>query len=247
MAERKTLTDRVVEWLGRRIPVEPRELLSMLTFTGLLYGPVDERLHIRDALQKMLRKPVPKHVNWTFCFGGITMLLFMVQAFTGILLALYYKPSPQAAYESVQHIMNNVRMGWLIRQIHAWGANLMILMLFLHMMRVFLYGAYKSPREMNWMAGVILLFLTLMFAFTGYLLPWDQLAFWAVTVGTEITASFPIVGKYILMIARGGENVTGDTLARFFALHVIVLPVATGALMAIHLFMVRRQGISGPL
>jgi len=159
----------------------------------------------------------------------------------------YYKPSPQAAYDSVQHIMNNVRMGWLIRQLHAWGANLMILMLFLHMMRVFLYGAYKPPREMNWMVGVILLFLTLMFAFTGYLLPWDQLAFWAVTVGTEIFASFPIVGKYILVIARSGENVTGDTLARFFALHVIVLPVATGALIAIHLFMVRRQGISGPL
>jgi len=247
MAERKTLKSRIIEWFGKRIPLEPRDLLSMLTFTGLLYGPVDERLHIRDALQKMLRKPVPKHVNWTFCFGGITMFLFMVQAFTGILLALYYKPSPEAAYESVQHIMNNVRMGWLIRQIHAWGANLMILMLFLHMMRVFLYGAYKPPREMNWMAGVILLFLTLTFAFTGYLLPWDQLSFWAVTVGTEIFASFPIVGKYILLIARGGENVTGDTLARFFAAHVIILPVATASLIAIHLLMVRRQGISGPL
>jgi cytochrome b6 len=143
--------------------------------------------------------------------------------------------------------MNNVRMGWLIRQIHTWGAHLMILMLFLHMMRVFLYGAYKPPREMNWMAGVILLFLTLTFAFTGYLLPWDQLSFWSVTVGTEIFASFPIFGKYLLLIARGGDSVTGDTLVRFFAAHVIILPIATAAFMAIHLLMVRRQGISGPL
>ncbi len=238
---------RFKRWMGRRIPLDLKELIGLLSFTGLLYGPIDRRLGVREALQKMLKKPVPSHVNWTFCFGGITMLLFAIQAITGILLALYYKPSPDAAYDSVQHIMQNVTLGWLIRQVHAWGANLMILTLFLHMMRVFLYGAYKPPREMNWMVGVMLLFLVMTFGFTGYLLPWDQLAYWATTVGTEIVAGIPFVGKYILWVARGGESVSGETLSRFYAAHVIVLPVLTSAFVMIHLIMVRRQGISGPL
>lgn len=247
MAEKKRLRDRIIEWLGKRVPLDARELLELLTFTGLLYGPIDKRLNVREAIEKTLKKPVPKHVNWTFCFGGITLFLFMVQAFTGILLALYYKPSPEAAYASVQHIVNDVRLGWLIRQVHAWGSHLMILTLFLHMMRVFFYGAYKPPREMNWMLGVILLFVVLSFSFTGYLLPWDQLSYTATAIGTGIFSSLPFVGKYLLWIMRGGETITGETLARFFAAHVILLPALTTILIAIHLIMVKRQGISGPL
>ncbi|MFQ6082692.1 MAG: cytochrome bc complex cytochrome b subunit [Candidatus Aminicenantia bacterium] len=234
-----------LEWLNDQIDL--KEILSWLTFTGFIYGPLDRRLEIKEALQKMLKKPVPKHVNHWFCFGGITFLLFMIQVITGTLLAIYYKPTAHDAYASVQHIMNDVTLGWLIRQIHAWGANLMILTLIIHMLRVFFYGAYKHPRELNWTIGVLLLLLTLTFGFTGYLLPWDQLAYWATTVGTELIGSFPLVGQYILIILRGGTDVTEVTLNRFYAVHVIILPWVTAGLMALHFIMVRRQGISGPL
>lgn len=233
------------EWLSDRIDL--KEILSWITFTGLIYGPIDRRLDIKEALQKMLKKPVPKHVNYWFCFGGITFLLFMIQVITGTLLAIYYKPTAHDAYASVKYIMHNVTLGWLIREIHAWGANLMILTLFIHMIRVFYHGAYKHPRELNWMVGVLLLILTLTFGFTGYLLPWDQLAYWATTVGTELIGSFPIFGKYILVLLRGGNDVTEVTLNRFYAIHVIVLPWVTAILMAVHFLIVRRQGISGPL
>ena len=247
MAENKKFRNRFTEWLEQRIPLDPRELLGLLSFTGLIYGPIDKRLSIRETIEATLKKPVPKHVTWTFCFGGITMFLFMLQAITGILLSLYYKSSPDAAYDSVQYIMNNVPLGWLMRQLHAWGAHLMVLMVLLHMMRVFFYGAYKPPREMNWMVGVILLFLTFTFSLTGYLLPWDSLSYAGSAVGTGIIGSMPFIGKYMLLIARGGETVSAETLSRFFAMHVIILPAVTAMLIAVHLIMVRRQGISGPL
>jgi ubiquinol-cytochrome c reductase cytochrome b subunit len=237
---------RIVRWLSRRFPWDTKEMLRLLTITSVFYGPVDRRLHLRDAIDKMLKKPVPKHLNWTFTLGACALFLFMVQAFTGVLLSFYYKPSPESAYESVQHIMVDVRFGWLIRQIHAWGANLMVAIVFLHMLRVFFYGSYKAPREMTWMVGVGLLFLTLTFAFTGYLLPWNQLAYWATTVGTEILASIPLIGKPLLHIARGGETVSGETLSRFYAVHTIILPGFTTMMIMLHLFMVRRQGISEP-
>lgn len=247
MPEGRASESRIARWLRQRFPWDAKEVLSWLTIVGVFYGPVDRRLHIRDAIDKMLKKPVPKHLNWTFCLGASALALFMIQAFTGVLLAFYYKPSPESAYESVQHIMNNVHLGWLIRQIHAWGANMMVAMVFLHMLRVFFYGAYKTPREITWMVGVMLLFLTLTFAFTGYLLPWDQLSYWATTVGTEIFASIPIIGEPLLHITRGGEAVSGETLSRFYTVHTVILPGFTAMMIMLHLFMVRRQGISGPL
>lgn len=224
-----------------------REIISLLTLTGFVYGPLDERLSIREALEKNLKKPVGDHVNWTFCFGGITFLFFIVQAFTGVLLLMYYEPTTAAAYKSVVHITNNVPFGWLMRGIHHWAANLMTVFVFLHMLRVFFYGAYKAPRDFNWVTGVVLLLLTLGFGFTGYLLPWNQISYWATTVGTEIPSAVPIAGDLIKMLIRGGNDVTQATLTRFFAVHVLILPASIAAFLIGHFLMIRKQGISEPL
>jgi len=246
MKETKGRGSRLYEWFNDRIDVN--QILGwFLSASGIIYGGLDRRLEFREALEKALKKPVPKHVNWTFCFGGMTFFLFLIQAATGILLTLYYRPTPEGAYESVRHITNHVYYGWLIRGIHHWAANVMILMVILHMLRVYFYAAYKPPRELNWLVGVGLLGITLAFGFTGYLLPWDQLAFWATTVGSQIAGAVPIVGAPLLVMMRGGETVTGETLTRFFAAHVIILPVATIVLLALHFLMIRRQGISDPL
>jgi quinol-cytochrome oxidoreductase complex cytochrome b subunit len=237
---------RFLAWLNERI-----DLLALAGFVasllGILYGELDKRLEVKEAFSKALKKPVPRHVNWPFCFGGITFFLFLVQVVTGILLTLYYRPSPDAAFESVKHITNDVTFGWLIRGVHRIAAHLMIIAVLLHMLRVFLMGAYKPPRELNWVVGVMLLGITLTFGFTGYLLPWDQLAYWATTVGTEIAGAVPLIGPAMLVIMRGGENVTGETLTRFFSIHVIILPLIAFALLGVHFLMIRRQGISGPL
>jgi hypothetical protein len=209
---------------------------------------VDERYKISAPLTKILKKPVPKYaLNWWYCLGGITAFLFVVQAITGILLAFYYKPTPEAAYASIQYIESQVYFGRAIRAIHAWCANGMIVMCVAHMLRVFIMGAYKRPRELNWVSGVLLLVLTLVFGFTGYLLPWDQRAFWATTVGSEIAGAIPSIGNLALVFLRVGWNVTGETLSRFFALHVIIVPLATVTLMGAHFLMIRRQGIAKPL
>jgi cytochrome b6 len=179
--------------------------------------------------------------------GGITFALFVIQGITGILLSLYYKPTPEQAYESILFIMNNVRFGWLIRSIHSWSASLMIAFCIAHMLRVFITGSYKNPRELNWVAGVFLLLLTLAFGFTGYLLPWDQKALWGSTVGSEILGVVPLIGDALLGLLRGGAEITGLTLTRFYGLHMLVLPVLVFIFLAVHFVIIRRQGISGPL
>lgn len=209
---------------------------------------VDERYEISEPLSKILKKPVPKYaLHWWYCLGGITAFLFVVQGITGIMLAFYYKPTPEAAYESIRFIETQVHFGAGIRTIHHWAANGMIVMCIAHMLRVFITGAYKPPRELNWISGVLLLVLTLTFGFTGYLLPWDQRAFWATTVGTEIAGSIPIIGDLALVFLRVGWDVSALTLSRFYGLHVIVLPLATVLLMGMHFLMIRRQGIARPL
>jgi quinol-cytochrome oxidoreductase complex cytochrome b subunit len=224
-----------------------REMFELFSLTGFIYGQLDDRLDIKDAVEKNLSKPVPPHVNWTFCFGGITLFLFMVQAVTGIMLLMYYRPTVAEAYQSVVYITNNVPFGWLIRGLHHWAANGMIVMVSLHMLRVFFYGAYKPPRDFNWVTGVILLMLTLGFGFTGYLLPWNQISYWATTVGTEAPGAMPVIGEYIIILMRGGPSITQITLTRFFAIHVVILPLAIGFFLMGHFFMIRKQGISGPL
>lgn len=209
---------------------------------------LDERYEISEPLSKVLNKPVPKYaLRWWYCLGGITAFLFVTQAVTGIMLAFYYKPTPDAAYASIQYIESQVRFGSSIRMIHHWAANGMIVMCIAHMLRVFIMGAFKPPRELNWVSGVVLLLITLLFGFTGYLLPWDQRAYWATTVGSEIAGSIPVIGDIALVFLRVGWDVTEQTLSRFYALHVIALPIITLGMMGAHFLMVRRQGVAKPL
>lgn len=225
-----------------------RESVNLLTLlTGILYGELDERLDIKEAIKKQLKKPVPHHVNWTFCFGGISFFLFIILVITGVLLLMYYRPTTAEAYDSVVLITNIVPYGWLIRGLHHWAANLMILMVVLHMLRVFFYGAYKPPRDLNWVVGVLLLLITLVFGFSGYLLPWNQVSYWATTVATDGAGAIPLIGDKLKYFIRGGPEVSQLTLTRFFALHVVILPAVTFILLFLHFGMLRKQGISGPL
>jgi len=209
---------------------------------------LDERFDVRIPLETFLKKPVPKHaIRWYFCLGGITFTLFVIQGITGILLSLYYKPTTDQAYESILFIMNNVRFGWLIRSIHSWSSTLMIAFCVAHMLRVIITGSYKNPRELNWVAGVFLLLLTMAFGFTGYLLPWDQKALWGSTVGSEILGIIPLIGGALLGLLRGGAEITGLTLTRFYGIHMLVLPLLTFLFLGFHFIIIRRQGISGPL
>lgn len=209
---------------------------------------VDERYQLSETLQPILSKPVPDwQRRWYYCLGGLTFFLFIVQGITGIMLAFYYKPTPAEAYASIQFIENEVLLGSAVRTIHHWVANGMIVMACAHMLRVFIMGAYKPPRELNWISGVLLLVMTLAFGFTGYLLPWDQRAYWATTVGTEIAGSIPVIGQLAFVFLRAGWNITSLTLSRFFGLHVLVLPLVTVVTMLAHFLMVRKQGIMKPL
>jgi cytochrome b6 len=206
-----------------------------------------ERLGLDSAQALAAKKHVPLHGTTVFYFlGGMALFLFGIQVATGGLLSLYYKPSPDQAFESVRAIMTEVDFGWLIRSVHVWSANLLIGVLFLHVLTTYMMRAYRGPREITWITGVLLLLLFLAFGFSGYLLPWNQLAFFATRVGTAIVGVVPWVGKYLLLLARSGENVTGDTLARFYALHVVIFPLCAFALLGVHLFLVQKHGISIP-
>lgn len=206
---------------------------------------LDERYRLQVLWHAMVEVPIPRRAQ-TYFLGGITLFLFGVQAITGILLAVYYQPTPERAYDSILFIMNDVAFGWLIRSIHAWGANLMIIFCVLHLLRVFLQAAYKAPRELTWVAGMFLLLVTLGFGFTGYLLPWDQRAFWATVVGSNIADAVPFIGDQALIFLRSGPEITALTLTRFFAAHVLILPASLGALLVLHLVMVHQQGLADP-
>jgi cytochrome b6 len=208
---------------------------------------LDERLSL-SSLGKMASKkevPLHRHSIWYY-FGGMTLFLFTVQVVTGILLLLYYRPSADGAFESVQFIMTEVQFGWLIRSIHSWSANLMIATLFIHLFSVFFLRAYYPPREITWISGVILLFIVICFGFSGYLLPWNKLAFFATKVGTEIAGVVPVVGRPVLRFLRGGDDVTGATLTRFFGFHVAVLPATATVFIGIHVLLVQLHGMSVP-
>jgi len=223
-------------------------MVGPTTPRGPLWTWLDERLGLAD-LEKLAHKkqiPVHRHSLWYY-LGGMTLFLFGVQVITGILLLLYYRPSAEEAYESVQFLMAEVQFGWLIRSIHAWSANLMVFALFLHMFSVLLLKAYRPPREITWLSGVGLLGLALGFGFTGYLLPWNELAYFATKVGTEITGAVPLAGAFLLRLLRGGDEVTGATLTRFYGIHVAILPAITVAILGLHLFMVQKHGMSVPL
>ena len=208
---------------------------------------LDERLEWDELVAPLRKKTVPLHrFSYWYFLGGITLFLFVIQVLTGILLLLYYRPGANEAFESVQYIMTQVQFGWLIRSIHSWSANLMIFTAFAHMFSVLFLKAYRKPRELTWVSGVILLFVVMGFGFSGYLLPWNTLAFFATKVGTEITGQVPIVGRPMMIFLRGGEEVTGATLTRFFGFHVAVLPGLATVLILLHLLLVQRLGISVP-
>jgi quinol-cytochrome oxidoreductase complex cytochrome b subunit len=204
---------------------------------------LDERLGLDAIYGAVLDRKVPK-VNWWFTLGSASLFLFVMQGITGIFLTMYYVPDPQKAYDSIEYIMNGLAFGWLIRGIHHWGASLMVLVVFLHMLRTFYYGAYKYPREMTWITGTLLLLLTLGMGFTGYLLPWNQRAYWATTVGTAIAGSVPFVGDFILKVLRGGSDLSALTLTRFFSAHIWMLPAALAGLIGVHMYLIIRLGIS---
>jgi quinol-cytochrome oxidoreductase complex cytochrome b subunit len=208
---------------------------------------VDERLDLTEIKHFIAEKGVPIHTQEVWYYlGGMTMFLFGVQVFTGILLLLYYRPSAAEAYESVQFIVTQVQFGWLIRNIHSWSANLLVALAFAHFFSVFFLKSYRKPRELTWLSGIFLLFLMLGFGFSGYLLPWNELSFFATKVGTGSAGAVPVVGHFMLRLLRGGDDVTGATLSRFYGLHVAILPAVTTALVVMHLLFVQRQGMSVP-
>jgi quinol-cytochrome oxidoreductase complex cytochrome b subunit len=204
---------------------------------------LDERVGWRQVWDAIFLRKIPK-VNWFYTLGSASLFVAVNQMVTGILLTIYYVPTPDHAYDSVQYITTQVPAGWLIRGLHHWGASAMVVLVVLHMLRVIFYGSYKYPREVTWFSGVLLLIVTIGFGFTGYLLPWDQKAYWATTVGTRIAGTPPLIGEWILRIVRGGEEITAVTLARFFGVHIWVLPTILLILLGIHLYLIIRIGIS---
>jgi cytochrome b6 len=216
------LSQRILRWLEERFGA----------------GAVEEFLRHKTV-------PIHRQTVWYY-FGGMTLFLFVVQVLTGILLLLYYRPTPEDAFESVQYIVTQVRFGWLIRSVHSWSANLMVFTAFVHMFSGYFLKAYRKPRELTWISGMLLLFVVMGFGFSGYLLPWNTLAFFATKVGTEMAGAVPFVGKWFLTFLRGGEEVTGATLTRFFGFHVAVLPGLATVLLAMHLLLVQRLGMSLP-
>ena len=213
-----------------------------------IYSWVDERVHLEDLVEFLGKKYVPihRHSVWYY-FGGVSLFLFIIQVVTGILLLLYYKSGEELAFESIQFIMSKVQFGWLIRSIHSWAANLFVLSAMIHMFSVYFEKSYRKPREATWLTGMLMFFLALGFGFSGYLLPWNELAFFATKVGTDIAGVVPFLGKPIMQFLRSGEEVTGATLSRFFGFHVAVFPGIFTILLGTHLVLVQRQGMSEPL
>jgi quinol-cytochrome oxidoreductase complex cytochrome b subunit len=208
-----------------------------------VYEWLDERLDFQGVYKNLLDRPEPEG-NWWNTLGSASLFLFVMQGLTGIFLTVYYTPSPDHAYDSIQYIMNDLAFGWLIRGIHHWGASLMVLVVFIHMVRVFVTASYKYPRELTWLVGIGLLLLTVGMGFTGYLLPWHQQAYWATTVGTRIAGSFPFIGDFILKVLRGGPDLSALTLQRFFSAHIWILPGLLAALIGAHLYLIIKHGES---
>jgi quinol---cytochrome c reductase cytochrome b subunit, bacillus type len=215
---------------------------------------LEERSGLVGGLRYFLFRKVPGDTNWFHTLGSATLTAFLVQAVTGVILAMYYKPDATvnpatgttAAYGSIQHITNDLTLGWLVRGMHKWGASVFIILMFFHMARVFLFGAYKYPRELNWIIGVSLLAVGMLEGFTGYLLPWDQTAYWATVVGINLNGTAPILGPFLADFLRGGAEIGGDTLARFYSLHMLVIPGLIFALIGLHLYLVIRLGVTSP-
>jgi len=207
---------------------------------------IEERTGLVGGTKYFLFRNVPHDINWMQTLGAATLTAFIVQATTGVFLAMYYKPDPENAYASIQNITHEVTLGWLVRGMHKWGASVFIILMFLHMGRVFLFGAYKYPRELNWIIGVTLLAVGMLEGFTGYLLPWDQTAYWATAVGINLNATGPFVGPFLGDFLQGGSQIGPDTIARFYSMHMLLIPGGIIALIGLHLYLVVRLGVTSP-
>ena len=223
-----------------------RRMDKVVEIVNIPLNWLEERSGLVGGVKYFLFRKVPRDTNWFHTLGSATLTAFLVQAGTGVILAMYYQPTPDEAYESIRHITHDVTLGWLVRGMHRWGASVFIILLFLHMGRVFLFGAYKYPRELNWVVGVLILPLALLMGFTGYLLPWDETAYWATVVGINLNGTGPFVGPLLAQFLRGGDEIGADTLTRFYALHMLLLPGALFALIGLHLYLVVRLGVSSP-
>lgn len=218
-----------------------------MDFKKKVFDFFDTRLGIKDILEQNLTKYLlPRNINVWYTLGAVLLTLFMIQFATGILLLIYYVPEPSEAFKSIERIMNEVPFGWLMRLLHAVGANVIIIALLLHMLSVMFMASYKRPRELTWLSGFIILNLAFALCLTGYLLPWSQLSFWATTVATDAAGAIPVIGDELVRFLRGGSIVNEATLGRFFALHVMGMPLLIGLLIGFHLFCVRRAGVSRP-
>ncbi|HEY8844885.1 MAG TPA: cytochrome b N-terminal domain-containing protein [Gaiellaceae bacterium] len=207
---------------------------------------LEERSGLIGGLKYFLFRKVPGDAGWWHTLGSATLTAFLVQLVTGVILAMYYKPDPATAHSSIDHITNDLTLGWLVRGMHRWGASVFIILMFMHMGRVFLFGAYKYPRELNWIVGVLLLATGLFEGLTGYLLPFDQTAYWATVVAVNINGTAPFVGPFLASVLRGGAEIGPDTLARFYSLHMLLIPGALMGLIGLHLYLVIRLGVSSP-
>jgi menaquinol-cytochrome c reductase cytochrome b subunit len=207
---------------------------------------LEERSGLIGGLRYFLFRKVPADTNWFHTLGSATLTAFLVQLVTGVILAMYYTPDPKTAHQSIEHITHDVTLGWLVRGMHKWGASVFIILMFMHMGRVFLFGAYKYPRELNWIIGVLLLATGLFEGLTGYLLPYDQTAYWATVVAININGTAPFVGPYLASLLRGGAEIGPDVLARFYSLHMLLIPGALIGLITLHLYLVVRLGVTSP-
>jgi len=220
-----------------------------------IYDWIDERVDVNPIWRDIADHEVPEHVNpayhfsaFVYCFGGLTFFVVVIQVLSGMFLTMYYVPDIENAWRSVYYLQSQVAHGQIVRGMHHWGASVVIVMLLLHTMRVFFQGAYKKPRELNWMVGVLIFFVMLGLGFTGYLLPWDNKAYFATQVGLEIAEQVPFIGVQLKTLLAGDPTIVGaQTLTRFFAIHVFFLPAALFALLGVHFILIRRQGIAGPL
>jgi len=209
-------------------------------------GWLEERLGLKTAINKFLYRKVPRGVGWWYTLGSATLVTFILLLLTGFFLMINYSPSPDHAYESIRYITDEIPFGRLIRSIHFWSASTIVVLVGLHGLRTFFMAAYKYPRELTWVIGVLLFILIMGAAFTGYLLPWDQKAYWATNVGTGIAGQVPLIGPWIQRVLVGGSTIGAQTLTRFFTFHVALIPPLVITLIGVHLFMVIKQGISAP-
>ena len=207
---------------------------------------VDERTSLSGAARWVMFRKVPKGTNWFYTLGSASLFAFLSQAVTGVFLAMYYDPSITNAYESTRHLTNEVFLGEFVRGMHRWGSSVMVILVFLHMARTFFFGAYKYPRELNWIIGVVLVILTFVMGLTGYLLPFDQRSYWATIVASNITASGPFVGPYLADFLRGGPDFGATTLSRFYSIHMLLVPGLMAALIGAHLYLVAKHGTTAP-